>query len=105
MNYRYSEHETFPCRYTWLPKAVRSLTANSQLFFDEDAAMVALGVGKNLVQKNEALPAKFIGSFVEPPRSIAGITCLRRTFISLGEDDRTTGGRHTHERKHYGSMG
>ena len=50
MNYRYSGHETFPCRYTWLPKAVRGLTTNGQLFSDEDAAMVALGVGKNMVR-------------------------------------------------------
>ena len=50
MNYRYSGHETFPCRYTWLPKAVRGLTTNNQLFSDEDAAMVALGVGKNMVR-------------------------------------------------------
>ncbi len=50
MNYRYSGHETFPCRYTWLPKAVRGLTKNGQLFSDEDAAMVDLGVGKNMVR-------------------------------------------------------
>jgi hypothetical protein len=50
MNYRYSGHETFPCRYTWLPKAVRGLSKNRQLFSDEDAAMVDLGVGKNMVR-------------------------------------------------------
>ncbi|MDA1273594.1 MAG: DUF4007 family protein [Verrucomicrobia bacterium] len=50
MNYRYSGHETFPCRYTWLPKAVRSLRENPQLFSDEDKAMVGLGVGKNMVR-------------------------------------------------------
>ena len=49
-SYRFSGHETFPCRYTWLPKAVRGLTANSQLFSDEDAAMMTLGVGKNMVR-------------------------------------------------------
>lgn len=52
MNYRYSGHETFPCRYTWLPKAVRSLRVNDQLFSKENEkdAMVALGVGKNMVR-------------------------------------------------------
>ncbi|HEV2330617.1 MAG TPA: DUF4007 family protein [Verrucomicrobiae bacterium] len=49
-NFRFSGHETFPCRYTWLPKAVRGLTENAELFADEDAAMVALGVGKNMVR-------------------------------------------------------
>jgi hypothetical protein len=48
--YRFSGHETFPCRYTWLPKAVRNLRENPALFSDEDAAMVRLGVGKNMVR-------------------------------------------------------
>src|SRR5437867_5418764 len=50
MTYRISGHETFPFRYTWLPKAVRCLTRNSDLFADEDQAMVELGVGKNMVR-------------------------------------------------------
>jgi hypothetical protein len=48
--YRISGHETFPCRYTWLPKAVRGLRENSRLFSDEARAMVDLGVGKNMVR-------------------------------------------------------
>lgn len=50
INYRFSGHETFPCRYTWLPKAVQSLAQNPTLFRDEDQAMVRLGVGKNMVR-------------------------------------------------------
>lgn len=56
MNYRFSGHETFPCRYTWLPKAVQAITldqaadAESSLFRNEDQAMVRLGVGKNMVR-------------------------------------------------------
>jgi hypothetical protein len=49
-NYRFSGHETFPCRYTWLPKAVRNLTEDPSLFSDEHKAMVTLGVGKNMVR-------------------------------------------------------
>ena len=48
--YRISGHETFPCRYTWLPKAVRGLRVNPKLFSDEADAMVYLGVGKNMVR-------------------------------------------------------
>lgn len=48
--FRFSGHETFPCRYTWLPKAVRNLVDNAALFSDEDGAMVSLGVGKNMVR-------------------------------------------------------
>ena len=48
--FRFSGHETFPCRYTWLPKAVRNLRENPALFANEDEAMVRLGVGKNMVR-------------------------------------------------------
>ena len=50
MRYRISGHETFPCRYTWLPKAARNIKRNSRLFADEQQAMVDLGVGKNMVR-------------------------------------------------------
>jgi hypothetical protein len=48
--YRISGHESFPCRYTWLPKAVRGLDADPKLFADEERSMVDLGVGKNMVR-------------------------------------------------------
>jgi hypothetical protein len=49
VNYLFSGHETFPCRYAWLPKAVQSLAQDPALFRNEDQAMVKLGVGKNMV--------------------------------------------------------
>lgn len=50
MTYRYSGHGAFTCRYTWLPKAARELSAKPGLFSDDDDAMVRLGVGKNMVR-------------------------------------------------------
>jgi hypothetical protein len=52
MNYRFSGHESFPFRYTWLPKAIRGLQENPCLFSndDDDEAMVSLGIGKNMVR-------------------------------------------------------
>lgn len=47
---RFSGHETFACRYAWLPKALQAIQANPSLFADEDQAMVELGVGKNMVR-------------------------------------------------------
>jgi hypothetical protein len=47
---RYSGHETFACRYAWLPKAYRSLAVDPATFVDEEQAMVRLGVGKNMVR-------------------------------------------------------
>lgn len=50
MNYKFSGHETFPCRYAWLPKAYRAIELNSTAFADDEEAMVKLGVGKNMVR-------------------------------------------------------
>ena len=47
---RYSGHETFVCRYAWLPKVVRQITEKPDLFRHEHDAMVRLGVGKNMVR-------------------------------------------------------
>lgn len=49
---RYSGHETFVCRYAWLPKVIDELSKpNGQyLFRNENDAMVRLGVGKNMVR-------------------------------------------------------
>jgi Protein of unknown function (DUF4007) len=47
--YSFSGHETFPFRYTWLPKGISSLREHPDLFTREDA-LVILGVGKNMVR-------------------------------------------------------
>ena len=45
----FSGHETFPFRYTWLPKCIRNLPNYPDLFLRDDA-IVILGVGKNMVR-------------------------------------------------------
>jgi len=50
MSYRFSGHETFPFRYTWLPKALIGIAHDPAVFADEDNAMVEFGVGKNMVR-------------------------------------------------------
>ena len=50
MTFKFSGHETFPCRYAWLPKAFVALKQNARLFTDEEDAMIELGVGKNMVR-------------------------------------------------------
>lgn len=50
MNYKFSGHETFPCRYTWLPKAVNLIKANCQALSDDEESIVELGIGKNMVK-------------------------------------------------------
>jgi hypothetical protein len=52
ISYRFSGHETFACRYAWLPKAAQQVTLNPYILTPslEDEAMVQLGVGKNMVR-------------------------------------------------------
>lgn len=45
----FSGHETFPLRSTWLSKAFAALVKDPDVFNQEDA-MVRLGVGKNMVR-------------------------------------------------------
>ena len=47
---KFSGHESFSLRYPWLPKAYRYLNdPNASGFQDDEAAMVAMGLGKNMV--------------------------------------------------------
>ncbi|SDF13057.1 Protein of unknown function [Mucilaginibacter pineti] len=50
MKFRFSGHESFPCRYTWLPKAYQAISTDPEIFSNDNAAMVTLGVGKNMVK-------------------------------------------------------
>src|SRR5436305_598372 len=45
----FSGHETFPVRYAWLKKGVDAASADGAVFRSDDA-MIALGVGKNMVR-------------------------------------------------------
>ena len=47
---KFSGHESFACRYAWLPKAYRALKDDPATFGDVEQAMVSLGVGKNMVR-------------------------------------------------------
>lgn len=50
MQYRFSGHETFPCRYAWLPKAFAAISRTESAIADDETAMIELGVGKNMVR-------------------------------------------------------
>lgn len=47
MNYKFSGHETFHCRPIWLKKGFDY--ANADNLFNDDKAVIELGVGKNMV--------------------------------------------------------
>jgi len=84
MEFRISGHESFPCRYAWLPKIVRRLADNPSLFSDEDQAMVDLGVGKNMVRSIRfwAQAANIIGTSGRSGKYI--ITDFGRSLLGNG---------------------
>lgn len=47
---RFSGHETFACRFAWLPKAVRLIARNPSALSDDEQAILELGLGKNMVR-------------------------------------------------------
>lgn len=47
---RFSGHESFVCRYGWLPKIFRAVELNSTILKDELEAMHTLGIGRNMVK-------------------------------------------------------
>jgi len=47
---RFSGHESFVCRYGWLPKLYNALQNDPLVFTDEERAIVKLGIGKNMVR-------------------------------------------------------
>ena len=66
-SYSFSGHETFPLRYTWLPKAAQRLEQHPDLFTRKDA-FVLLGVGKNMVRSIRHWGQAF-GVLEQPERS------------------------------------
>lgn len=81
MSFKFSGHETFPCRYAWLPKSFAALSENPHVFSDDDNAMVVLGIGKNMVRAIKFwIQAIGIAEIVEG--STFNITDFGRTILS-----------------------
>lgn len=49
-NERFSGHESFVCRYGWLPKVHRAVQNQPTILKDEESAMQTLGIGRNMVK-------------------------------------------------------
>jgi hypothetical protein len=47
---RFSGHESFACRYGWLPKLYELVSTDPSAFDDDEAVMVKLGIGRNMVR-------------------------------------------------------
>jgi len=85
-NYRFSGHETFPCRYTWLPKAFAAIHRTPDIFSNEEAAIVEMGVGKNMVRAIRFW-AQMTG-VAEPANGGYEITSLGELLLGPGGLDR-----------------
>ncbi len=46
----FSGHESFACRYGWLVKLYQALEENPKLFANDEGAILALGLGRNMVK-------------------------------------------------------
>lgn len=46
----FSGHESFACRYGWLPKLYEAVIEEPQLFSSDDQAILRLGLGRNMVK-------------------------------------------------------
>ena len=80
--YRISGHESFPCRYAWLPKVVRGLQKDPKLFLDEEGAMVKLGVGKNMVRSIRFWSQVMGVAKAEAKRQSLSVTPLGKTLLA-----------------------
>lgn len=94
LQYRFSGHESFPCRYAWLPKAFRAIGDDPDVFSSEEDAMVKLGVGKNMVrsirfwmQVSAIASARLRGGY---ERSEFGKVLLKRGGLDPYLEDRRT---------------
>jgi hypothetical protein len=47
---RFTGHETFACRFAWLPKAVRLISRDDKALASDERAILELGLGKNMVR-------------------------------------------------------
>ena len=46
----FSGHESFACRYGWLPKLYEAVQQDERLFASDERAILTLGLGKNMIK-------------------------------------------------------
>ena len=95
MGFRFSGHETFPCRYAWLPKAFAAIEEDHTAFSDDERAMIRLGVGKNMVRAvrfwmvEMSVAVKHAGGGYEPSGFAKAIFNRKKGIDPFLEDIRT----------------
>jgi len=77
---RFSGHESFSCRYGWLPKFYRFALSTPERVRVDEAVMVELGIGRNMV-KSLRFWAQAFGLLSEPDRTGMAPTAFGRWLL------------------------
>jgi hypothetical protein len=77
---RFSGHESFACRYGWLPKFYDLLVRQPDQVRQDEHVMITLGIGRNMV-KSVRFWAQAFGLFDDSPRSPPAPTEFARWLL------------------------
>lgn len=77
---RFSGHESFACRYGWLPKFYDLLIRNPQAVRDDEHVMVVMGIGRNMV-KSVRFWAQAFGLMQDLPKQPPSPTAFGRWLL------------------------
>ncbi len=79
----FSGHESFACRYGWLPKLYEAVAKDGRLFGDDERAILALGLGRNMVKAIRFWGQVF--GLLEVQRGLARNTELARRLLDIDQ--------------------
>ena len=77
----FSGHESFACRYGWLPKLYEAVQQDEALFTSDERAILALGLGNNMVKAIRFWGQVF--GLLEVRRGLARNTPLARRLLDM----------------------
>ena len=75
----FSGHESFACRYGWLPKLYEAVQQDEELFTSDERAILALGLGNNMVKAIRFWGQVF--GLLEVRRGLASNTQLAKRLL------------------------
>ena len=77
----FSGHESFTCRYGWLPKLYEAVQQDEELFTTDERAILALGLGSNMVKAIRFWGQVF--GLLQVQRGLARNTELARRLLDI----------------------
>ena len=78
----FSGHESFACRYGWLPKLYEAVQQDEELFTSDERAILTLGLGSNMVKAIRFWGQVF--GLLQVQRGLARNTELARRLLDTG---------------------